>query len=74
VGFAGLDPRLRRRHVRRLLGREGRRLDLSAAAVAAHSGGFRKVGFGSKLPLVFSQGKGHGGGQGRVAKPPLVRR
>lgn len=36
VGLAGLDPWLRGRHVRRLLGREGRGLDLSAPAAAVH--------------------------------------
>lgn len=36
MGLAGLDPWLRGRHVRRLLGREGRELDLSAPAAAVH--------------------------------------
>lgn len=35
MGFSGLDPGLRGRHVRRLPGRAGSRLDLSAPAVAA---------------------------------------
>jgi hypothetical protein len=35
VGFSGVDPGLRGRHVRRFPEREGSRLDLSAPAVAA---------------------------------------
>jgi len=39
VGFSGMDPGLRWRHVHRFPEREGSRLDLWAPAVAAILGG-----------------------------------
>lgn len=43
MGFSGVDPGLRGRHVRRFPEREGSRLDLSAPAVAALLGRVREA-------------------------------
>ena len=43
MGFSGVDPGLRARHVRRFPEREGSRLDLSAPAVAALLGRVREA-------------------------------